>query len=112
MIGLLHAAPAELAVADSAVLEALLAARRRACRPRNQRRTPAALAAAQSAVIDTPLAVCRTCIQLLDDAAAPGLVIIAVCCARRVAGVQLVVTGARISLDNARINARMGGADG
>ncbi|MCB9161488.1 MAG: hypothetical protein H6644_16870 [Caldilineaceae bacterium] len=60
-------------------------------------------------MIDTPLAVCRTCIQLLDDAAALARHYRASVAPDAWAGVQLVVTGARISLDNARINARMGG---
>ena len=101
----------ELAVADSNAFEALLAARR-AARDRALDAAAAAqagLTAAQSAVIDTPLAVCRTCIQLLDDAAALARHYRASVAPDAWAGVQLVVTGARISLDNARINAQMGG---
>ena len=98
-----------LAVEDSAAFQALLAARRavRSGAPAAAPAAQAALAAAQRGVVDTPLAVCRTCIQLLDEAAALASHYRASVAPDAWAGAQLVATGARISLDNARINARM-----
>lgn len=92
-----------LAKADGDAFLALLAARRA---PDAGPQTPAR---AQRAVIDVPLAVCRICLELLQQAGALAPVYRASVAPDAWAGVQLIMAGARISLANAQLNVRAEG---